>query len=290
MTAPRIAGFSIIRNATTLDFPLEASVGSVLPVVDEFVLAVGRSEDDTLDRARAMAAQHPTLRLIETEWDFSRGSLVLSEQTNLAMAACTADWGIYIQADEVLGDGAAPRLRDTILRAHPRRTIEGVVVDYLHFYGSFDLVGVSRRWYRREIRAVRLGGAVHSHRDAQGFRVGEEARRVRAVRAPATMYHYGWARPAWALRAKREQDLAIYSNRNRLDPERPLLPWMPGLRPFTGNHPALVSEWIAARRESGSWIAPRVHEREHLRVWFSLAVERLTGWRPFEFRNYTLHR
>ncbi len=290
MTAPRIAGFSIIRNATLLDFPLEASVASVLPVVDEFVLAVGRSDDDTLARAQALAAAHPTLRLIDTEWDFSRGTLVLSEQTNLAMAACAADWGIYIQADEVLGDGAAARLRQTIERVHGRPNVEGVVVDYLHFYGSFDVVGVSRRWYRREIRAVRLGGAIRSHKDAQGFRVGDEARRVRAVRAPANMYHYGWARPDWALRAKREQDLAIYANRNRLDPDRPLLPWMPGLRSFTGEHPALVREWIAARREQGSWIAPRTHEREHLRVWGTLAIERLTGWRPFEFRNYTLVR
>jgi hypothetical protein len=105
-----VAGFSIVRNATILDFPLEASVASVLPGVDEFVLAVGRSDDDTLARARAMAEGEPRLRLLETEWDLSHGSLVLSEQTDLAMRACRARWGIYIQADEVLADGGAERL------------------------------------------------------------------------------------------------------------------------------------------------------------------------------------
>lgn len=282
----KISGFSIIRNATILDFPVEASIASVLSGVDEFVIAVGRSEDDTLERVRAIA--DPRIRIIETEWDLSLNARVLSAETNRAMAACRHPWGIYIQADEVLEDGGAQRLREQIAAVDGLRRVEGLLVDYLHFYGSFDTIGVSRRWYRREVRAVRLDRDVRSHHDAQGFRVGEDARRIRSRKSGVRMHHYGSSRPAWALRAKREQDRQIYATERRKDPARPLLPWSPGLQRFSGSHPAVAADWIAARATDGSYVEPPEFRGSHLRIWMSLAIERLTGWRPFEFRNYTL--
>lgn len=285
-----IAGFTIVRNATALDFPLEASVRSVLPGVDEFVLAVGESEDDTRERALRLAEAEPKVRLLDTVWDLTAGATVLSTQTNFAMAACRARWGIYIQADEVLADGGASALRAQIVSADHDAKVEGLVVDYLHFYGGLDTIGVSRRWYRREVRVVRLGAGVQSYQDAQGFRVGAENRRVRSRRSGVRMYHYGWARPLWALEAKRRLDHEIYPTERVKNPERPLLPWHPGLRAFTGQHPTSVAEWIAARRTSTNYIEPPRYNRDALRLALSLGVERLTGWRPFEYRNYTVVR
>jgi hypothetical protein len=166
------------------------------------------------------------------------------------------------------------------------------LVEYRHHYGGFDQVAINRRWYRREVRAVRLdaAAAVHSFRDAQGFRVGPTDRRIRAVRSGVTMHHYGWARPAWALRAKRTADTAIYHWRGKMDPDRPLLPWFPGIEPFAGEHPTPVRAWIAARRTESSLVSVPAPDREHLRLRLSNAVERLTGWRPFEYRNYTVVR
>lgn len=281
-----ISGFSIIRNATLLDFPLEASIASVLPAVDEFVIAVGRSEDDTLARVRAITDSR--IRIIETEWDMTLGSAVLAAETNRAMAACSHPWGIYIQADEVLEDGGAARLRQKIHEVDQQARVEGLVVDYLHFYGSFDVVGVSRKWYRREVRAVRLGRGIHSFRDAQGFRVGPHNRRVRCQQSGVRMLHYSSARPAWALRTKREHDRQIYASEQRKDPSRPLLPWYPGLQRFTGPHPTAVTGWIAARTGEGSYVEPAHFQFDHVRIWVTMAIERLTGWRPFEWRNYTL--
>ena len=40
-----ISGFTFIRNGVELGFPFEASMRSLLPLVDEFVIAVGRSQD-----------------------------------------------------------------------------------------------------------------------------------------------------------------------------------------------------------------------------------------------------
>ena len=286
----RVAGFSIVRDATRLDIPYEAAVASVLPVVDEFVLVVGLSSDDTLARARAIA--DPRLRIVESEWDFSLGSAVLAVETDRAMRGCHAEWGIYIQADEVLADGAAATLRQAIDRYDVNAHLEGLLVDYRHFYGGFDTVALDRGWYRREVRAIRLDPAlgIHSFRDAQGFRVGPADRRIRAARTGAVMHHYGWARPAWALRSKRELDRTIYDTERGKDPVRPLLPWFPGLRRFVDRHPAVVAEWIAARRSSEQLVeAPRWGTKDvTARVTF--ALERVSGWRPFEFRNYTLVR
>jgi hypothetical protein len=286
MAPPSLAGFCIVRNATLLDFPFEASVASVLPAVDEFVLAVGHSTDDTLERARAIG--DPRVRLIQSEWDFSAGAEVLSIETNRAMRACRSAWGIAIQADEILEDGGAERLRARIAAVDGDPRVEGVVVHYLHFYGGFDRVVTSRSWYRREVRAVRLTDDIRSDGDAQGFRVGPQRRRVRCVRSGVTMFHYGAARPTDALRRKREHDRAIYPTERAKNAGRPLLPWTPGLRGYRGPHPAVAASWIASRRHLGAAVEPARFRWRDLRIWVSLAVERSTGWRPFEFRNYTL--
>ncbi len=286
----RVAGFSIVRDATRLDFPFEAAVASVLPAVDEFVLVVGHSSDDTLARARAIG--DPRLRIIESEWDFSLGSAVLAVETDRAMRGCHAEWGIYIQADEVLGSGGAAELRAAIERHDADASVEGLLVDYLHFYGGFDTVALDRGWYRGEVRAIRLDPSlgIHSFRDAQGFRVGPADARVAAARSGAVMHHYGWARPAWALRSKREQDRIIYDTERAKDPERPMLPWFPGLRPFQGQHPESVAEWIAARRSDEQLVEGPTWSRHDLMARVTFALERMTGWRPFEFRNYRVVR
>lgn len=285
-----LSGFTIVRNATRLDFPLEASIRSLLPAVAELVVNVGRSEDDTL--ARVLAIGDARIRVIESDWDPTQGHAMLATETDRAMAACRHGWGIYIQADEVFAADGALRLRETIARVDADPSVEGVLVAYRHFYGGFDTVAMNRRWYRRECRAVRLAPSlgVHSFRDAQGFRVGPAHRRIRAVASDAVMHHYGWARPAWALAAKRAADNAIYHWRGKMDQARPLLPWFPGITAFAGEHPAEVREWIAARQHDERLVAAPRFEREHLRLIASNAVERLTGWRPFEYRNYTLVR
>ena len=281
-----ISGFTIVRNATILDFPLEASIRSLLPVVNEVVVNVGASDDDTRDRVLAIG--DPRIRILDSRWDFTRGPAMLADETDRAKAACRHRWGIYIQADEVLADGGAEALREVIVARDADPQVEGVLVRYRHFYGGFDSEAANRSWYRRETRAVRLGALhqIHSFRDAQGFRVGSEQRRIRAAPSAAVMHHYGWARPTWALAAKRSEDLAIYPWRREQDPARPLLPWFPGIRPFTARHPVVAEAWIAARRSEVPLIAPRRWQPHHARFLLSELVERTTGWRPLEYRNY----
>ena len=284
----KVSGFTIVRNAIKLEFPVEASIRSILPVCDEVVVNVGRSDDETLDLVRSIA--DPKIRILETEWDMTRRNTVLGFETLRAMRACTNLWGVYIQADEVLHERGAAELAEAIQRHDGDSRVEGLLVRYLHFYGGFDTIATHRRWYRREVRAVRLDPAldIRPYQGAQGFRVGSEHRKIQARLTGAEMFHYGWARPARALREKRELGKTMYPWRDA-DDRHPLLAWVPGIRPFRGTHPAVAGAWIAGRRtDPERVIAPRRFRWRFLRYYISGAIERLTGIRPFEFRNYKI--
>jgi hypothetical protein len=284
----KVSGFTIIRNAVRLDFPVEASIRSILPICDEVVVNVGRSDDETLDLVRAIA--DPKIRIIETEWDMTRRNTVLGLETHRAMRACTHPWGVYIQADEVLHERGADDLAAAIEDADPDRRIEGLLVRYVHFYGGFETVATHRRWYRREVRVVRLAPEldVRPYQGAQGFRVGPGHRRIRARLTNAEMFHYGWARPAQALREKRDLGRTMYPWRNA-DVSLPLLAWMPGLKRFKGTHPEVARRWIEGRHyDPERVIGPRRFRWRFLRYYISTAIERLTGIRLFEFRNYEI--
>jgi hypothetical protein len=284
----KVSGFTIVRNAIKLDFPVEASIRSILPICDEVIVNVGRSEDETLDLVRSIS--DPKIRILETEWDMDRRNTVLGYETHRAMRACAHPWGVYIQADEVLHERGAQELAGAIQRWDGDGRVEGLLVRYLHFYGGFDTVATHRRWYRREVRAMRLAPEldVRPYQGAQGFRVGPTYRRIRARQTGAEMFHYGWARPAWALREKRELGRTMYPWRDA-DERLPLLDWMPGLRRFEGTHPAPARSWIDSRRlDPERVIASRTFRWRFVRYYISTAIERLTGVRVFEFRNYEI--
>jgi hypothetical protein len=285
-----LSAFTFVRNAIKLNFPIVATIFSVLGVCDEVVVNVGKSDDETGEVVAGIGDSR--IRVIENEWDLSKGDDMLALETQRAMDACHGSWGIYIQADEVLHETGARLLKETIAACDRDERVEGLLVDYLHFYGSLDRVATSRRWYRREVRCVRLHADIHPYQGAQGFRVGHDCRKIRARQTGAQMFHYGWARPAHAMREKLEVTKQMYPwAAERLDRElhRGTLEWVPLLRPFTGTHPAAARGWIAANaHEPPPTIEPAHFKPGHLRLYVSDWVERLTGARLFEFRNYTV--
>jgi len=283
-----LSGFTLVRNAVKLDFPIVPAIRSLLEVCDEVVVNVGESEDDTRDLVAGV--NDPRVRILDTKWDFTKKNIMLSIETQRAMDACRGSWGIYIQADEVLHERGARLLREQTTQWDDDTRVEGLLVRYLHFYGGFDTIATSRRWYRREVRCVRLGKDIRPYQGAQGFRVGPEYRRIRARVTDAEMFHYGWARPAKAIHQKLEISKTIYpwaGDRLVKDQARGHLEWIPLLRRFTGTHPAAAADWIATRREDPDRvIGPPSFKLEHLRFYASDVLERLTGSRLFEFRNY----
>jgi hypothetical protein len=285
-----ISGFTIVRNGVKLDYPIVPAIRSILDICDELVVNVGKSDDDTRDLVASIG--DPRVRILDTVWDTSRHSLVLSFETQRAMDACRGSWGVYIQADEVLHERGAADLKQAMAEWDADPRVEGLLVRYRHFWGNFDTLATARRYYRREVRCVRLGAGrdIRSFRDAQGFRVGPEERPIRARLTAAEMFHYGWARPLKAIGEKYEASKTLFPwsrDRAAAAQGRPTLGWMPLLRRFSGTHPRAVQEWITARaHEPMPALGPRRFRLGFVRYYLSDWIERLTGTRVFEFRNY----
>lgn len=284
-----VSGFSFVRNGVTFDYPFIESISSLLPLCDEFVLAVGKSEDNTLDRIRALNS--PKLKIIETAWDASvrSGGAILAQQTNIALDHVRGDWAVYLQADEVLHEDDLQTIRKSMEESQQDQRVEGLLFGYKHFYGSYNYVGDSRKWYRREVRAIKPSAGVRSWGDAQGFRIGERKLSVRLI--PATVYHYGWVKPpaiqqlkqkqfnklwhsdAWVQENVTEAKEFDYSNGGRL-------------ALFQGSHPSVMTKRI--RRSNWEFRYDPSRVRQPLRESFLDWAERKSGYRFAEYKNYKL--
>lgn len=289
----KVAGFTFIRNAVKYDFPVVEAITSVLPLCDLFVVALGRSEDQTEELLRGISGDK--IRIIPSEWDetLTHGGEVYACETNKAFDAIPVefDWCFYIQGDEVLHENDLPKVKAAMERWADDREVEGLLFDYLHFYGNFDHVGDSRHWYRREVRVIRNDKSIRSYRDAQGFR--REGRKIKAVPADAAIYHYGWVRHPLYMQRKVDAVSRFYSGisaeeaeRKAIDQEFDYGGHYDALARFNGSHPRVMEERIKRLNwEAGVDITKK---RMNLRYLMLYYFEKLTGIRPFEFRNYTL--
>jgi glycosyltransferase involved in cell wall biosynthesis len=200
-----VSGFTFIRNAIIYDYPIVEAIQSILPLCDEVVVAVGKSEDSTLELIQQI---DPKVRIIETVWDDSlrEGGRVLAVETDKALAAISpqADWCFYIQGDEVLHEDGVPQLLAALRHNKNRNEVDGLLFKYLHFYGSYDYVGASANWYRHEIRVFKNNRGVFSFQDAQGFKKKPHDF-LRVVDVPIYMHHYGWVKDPRAMQRKQEQ-------------------------------------------------------------------------------------
>ena len=196
----QVSGFSFVRNGIKLGYPVTEAIRSILPICDEFIIAVGKSDDDTLEQIKAIGDSK--IRIIETEWDknmFVRGQ-INSFQTNIALKECIGDWCFYIQADEVMHEKFLPLIEAEMKKFLHDDDVQGLLFDYLHFWGSYDYYQDSRRWYRHEIRIIKNNLGIESWESAQGFR--RIGRKVRVVKIDADIYHYGWVRPPKVMKEK----------------------------------------------------------------------------------------
>jgi hypothetical protein len=265
---------------------------SLLPLVDELVVVVGKGEDSTLERVSDLAAGEPKVRLFESEWDeqLRKDGLVLKQQTDLALGHCRGRWGIYLQADEVLHEADYPALREALRKADQDPRVDGLLFDYVHFYGDFFVVNLNPSAYRREVRAVRLDRNVVSWRDAQGFRrrEGESFRKLRVVRAGARVFHYGWVRPPEVMQRKTVAMDSLYHGDGKPGTgENYRYKRIYGLERFTGTHPVVMSQRVEEKRwRVDLMAAPLVFHWKDLRKVVARAIERATGWIPGEYRNY----
>ncbi len=250
----KVTGFTFIRNAIKYDYPVVEAIRSVLPLCDDFVVAVGRSEDATLELIQSI--DPGKIKILETVWDDSirEGGRVLAEETNKSFRAIDpdTDWCFYIQGDELLHEKYHEAVRKAMLQWKDNKEVDGLLFKYLHFYGSYDYVGTSASWYAREIRVVRNDKSIYSYRDAQGFRKGDnEKLRVKPV--DAYIYHYGWVKDPRAMQLKQEDFNKLWHDDKWVEQhivkadEFNYLENIDALEKFTGTHPRIMQGRIAKR-------------------------------------------
>ncbi len=288
----KVAGFTFVRNAIKFDYPVVEAITSILPLCDEFVVAVGNSEDETLALIRNINSSK--IKIIQTVWDdnLRSGGAVLAVETNKAYQAISADcdWAFYIQADEVVHE----KYHQSILQAmhiwKDAKEVDGLLFDYLHFYGSYDYVGESWRWYRKEIRIIRRRNDIYSYKDAQGFRKGnDEKLNVKAV--DAAIYHYGWVKPPKAMQQKQKTFNKYWHDdnwvqQNIADADEFDYSTIDALRIFEGTHPQVMLQRIAEKNWQFSYDVTRNKLKFKEKV--KRFLLKITGKRIGEYKNFRL--
>ena len=288
----KVTGFTIIRNAILFDYPVVESIRSALPVCDNFIVAVGKSEDDTLQLIQSIKSEK--IKIIKTEWDLSKrsGGSLLADETNKAFDAIDedSDWCFYIQSDEVLHEKYHATVRRAMRSYQDNKKVDGLLLNYLHFYGSYDYVGDSRTWYRKEIRIIKNNKNIRSYKDAQGFRTVKD-KKLKVKQVNATMYHYGWVKPPDKQLKKLENFHKMWHNdegvKKRIgNAETFDYSNIDFLKVFEGTHPKAME----ARIKQKNWhfehdISSKTFS---LKTRFLYWFEKKTGIRIGEYKNYTL--
>jgi glycosyltransferase involved in cell wall biosynthesis len=290
----KISGFTFVRNGVALGYPFAASIRSLLPLCDEVIVNVPRSTDGTLQAVHEI--RNPKIRVIENEWDDAQrtGGWELSRQTNLALDQCTGDWCVYIQADEALHEDSVQAMRAAMERNLSDQRVQGLLVDYTHFYGSFWTQVYSLGWYYKEVRVIRRSPNIRSVGDAQGFRTIDN-RKLRVRSSGGKYFHYGFALEPSQARIKIHNLTTLYGNEKNSHaiangPAR-FYDDDQKVRQFNGTHPATMRDIVTAATWTYQSRNPLIRFRnEYFWEDVALILRRCTGITLGVHKNYRLIR
>jgi len=288
----KISGFTFIRNGNCLGYPFVPSIRSLLPLCDEIIVNVPRSTDDTLESVRSVG--DPKIRIIESAWDESErtGDPIMRRHTDLALEQCTGDWCVYIQGDEVLHEDSIPAMRAMMERELNNPAVQGLLVDYTHFYGSYWTEVYSFGWYYREVRVVRRDPRIRASGGAQGFRTTSNEK-LRVKNSGGRYFHYGHALSPeqQCMKVKNLHD--IYGNKAGVAEavSRPACFYEDNekVKPFAGTHPAVMREIVAAATWTYKSRNPLIRfNRDYFWNDIALIVKCCTGITLGVHKNYRL--
>jgi hypothetical protein len=162
-----ISGFTFCRNAVSLGYPFVESISSILPIVDEFVVNVGKSTDSTLNEIQKI--NNPKIKIVESVWDKTQNkdARVLQQQAHIALSHCKYPWAFHLQVDEVVHEEDLPLLITLMKQNLTKKNVLGLMFRFLHFY--LDFFTVNPWAFRREVRVIRNNGELRSAGDSCGF-------------------------------------------------------------------------------------------------------------------------
>lgn len=257
----RVSGFTFCRNAIKFDYPVVESIKSILPIVDEYIVNVGKSEDETLRLLTSIS--DAKIKIIESEWDegLKRDGVIYSHQTNIALDNCTGDWAFYLQADEAMHEDDLGKIVRCMEENLHNEEILGLMFRYLHFKG--DYWSIDPWMYHKEIRVIKNNGKVRSFGDATGFCfIGDDppknikdGPKERWVYSGARIFHYGWVKHPKVMTEKKRYQISLYHEEKvpeneKVFFEREEYPYdkYAILKEFKGGHPRVMEERLQKAR------------------------------------------
>jgi hypothetical protein len=309
----KISGFTFVRNAIELDFPFKESVLSILPLIDEYVIAycAGNPDDGTLDLINSIKSDK--IKIVEGDWtpDTFYKNTLYARLTDIAKENCSGDWLFYLQGDEAVHEDYLPLIKKACEVYLSNEEIEGFLFEYKHFWGDYQHFFSHHGWYPREIRIIRNKPEIHSWRDAQSFRVinnfkptaedylrKEGTRKLRVISLPIYIYHYGWVRNPYKMLQKQNLMKETYKP-GRINKAQKTIDYGPmsQVPEFKGTHPKVMSErisqldWQKALQQDGKPDPKRAkykHEKLKYRLRSWLEINLLRGREIGGFKNYKL--
>ncbi len=286
----KVTGFTIIRNAVKYDYPVIESILSILPICDEFIVAVGNSDDNTL--ALIQSIQSDKIKIIETIWDDSlrAGGKVLAVETDKAFEAISSDttWAFYLQSDEIVHEKYLETIKNALYLHENDLNVEGLLFKYTHFYGSYNYVADARKWYRQEIRVIRNNPNIRAYRDAQGFRFANN-KKLHVKQIDAHIYHYGWVKPPKKMAEKIKGVSKFWHTDEEIKTKIEIgeefdYSQIDSLQKFEGTHPKVMQERISNMAWQFDFDIKQKNYSLKNRI--LLKFEQLTGWRIGEYKNF----
>jgi hypothetical protein len=288
----KVSGFTFIRNAIKYDYPVLESIKSLLPLVNEMVIAVGNSDDGT--RQLIESINDDKIKIIDTIWDDSlrEGATVLAVETNKAFHAISpdSDWAFYLQADECLHENDYDAIKEALIKHKDNKKVNGLLFKYNHFFGNYSYLGAGKQWYRNEIRIIKNDKTIKSWKDAQGFRFSNN-KKLNVKKINAHIYHYGWVKHPAVTQQKSLNFISMHDpnfvvNEDMLKAQFDYHS-IDRLEPFVGTHPEIIKNKIEAVNWEFKYddTKSKYHNMK-LKHKISFFIEGLTGYRIGEYKNY----
>jgi hypothetical protein len=314
-----ISGFSMGKNALKLYYPMKQSVQSILPIVDEFIVVLGDSDADDNTRKEIESIGSAKIKIVSSVWDiekYPRG-MEHAHQTDLAKSLCKGDWLFYLQSDEVVHEDDLPLIKRRCADLLQDQEVEGLIFDYIHFWGDYDHFQNNHCWYRKEIRIIRNRSEIHSWESAQSFRripgfdgihyrQQENTYKLKVADSGARIFHYGWVRPPELMNSKIKSFSLNHRGVKTVD-EMDKKELFTGyfdygninkIPRYAGTHPAVMKPWIekfnwkdklrysGVRRSLNKM--PSKHDKLRYVLISWIEKNLLFGNRLGEFKNYIL--
>jgi len=240
----KVSAFTFIKNGQILGYPFIESIKSILEIVDEFVINVGESEDETFELVQAIDSTK--IRIINSKWNDSLHTkgYVYGQQKMISQFNCTGDWAFYIEADEVYHEDELNKINNCMKENLDNPNVEALVFDFYHFYGNANSYLDSPGWYRSEARIIKNSIRTYAP-DGLFWLVldnNKKGRYPKAKHTGAHCYHYGWVRTEQQMNLKSQRVQKYWGKKpskvdySQIDQSI--------IKEFLGEHPAVMQGWL----------------------------------------------